>query len=235
MALCALAVVSSANARSLGESNLSNAIYWLDCVHDGRLDAASLFRGRACPRHDQHGRAALRPARRFDRFDDPAEIARFAAAASMFRARRDRAAAGRRPMPRRSRATVRESAGIDRCAVPRGRRPASRSMQRAGAFLRACAAGARRQRGTFGERRRAVRRGRRAAAVRGGAGGFGAVAAQRRPISGKLKVCPNCNWLFLDRSRNSSRLWCDMAVCGNRAKARHHYRRQRLQREKTDG
>ena len=51
----------------------------------------------------------------------------------------------------------------------------------------------------------------------------------------KLKICPNCNWLFLDKSRNSSRLWCDMAVCGNRAKARHHYRRQRLQREKTDG
>jgi predicted RNA-binding Zn ribbon-like protein len=51
----------------------------------------------------------------------------------------------------------------------------------------------------------------------------------------KLKVCPNCNWLFLDKSRNSSRLWCDMAVCGNRVKAKHHYRRQRLQREKTDG
>jgi predicted RNA-binding Zn ribbon-like protein len=53
----------------------------------------------------------------------------------------------------------------------------------------------------------------------------------------RLKICPNCSWLFLDRSRNSSRLWCDMTVCGNRAKARHHYRRQRvqrIQREKTD-
>jgi predicted RNA-binding Zn ribbon-like protein len=36
-----------------------------------------------------------------------------------------------------------------------------------------------------------------------------------------------CGWLFLDRSRNRSRRWCDMKVCGNRAKARRHYRRQK--------
>lgn len=29
-----------------------------------------------------------------------------------------------------------------------------------------------------------------------------------------------CAWLFLDRSKNRSRRWCDMAVCGNRAKVR---------------
>jgi predicted RNA-binding Zn ribbon-like protein len=34
----------------------------------------------------------------------------------------------------------------------------------------------------------------------------------------------DCTWLFLDRSRNQSRRWCDMRVCGNRAKARRHYR-----------
>jgi predicted RNA-binding Zn ribbon-like protein len=27
-----------------------------------------------------------------------------------------------------------------------------------------------------------------------------------------------CEWLFLDRTRNHSRRWCDMADCGNRAK-----------------
>ena len=32
-----------------------------------------------------------------------------------------------------------------------------------------------------------------------------------------------CAWLFLDRSKNGSRRWCDMKVCGNRAKARRHY------------
>ena len=34
-----------------------------------------------------------------------------------------------------------------------------------------------------------------------------------------------CGWLFLDTSRNRSRRWCSMKDCGNRAKARRHYRR----------
>jgi predicted RNA-binding Zn ribbon-like protein len=37
----------------------------------------------------------------------------------------------------------------------------------------------------------------------------------------------NCAWLFLDTSRNRSRRWCDMTVCGNREKAQRHYRRIR--------
>lgn len=36
----------------------------------------------------------------------------------------------------------------------------------------------------------------------------------------------SCGWLFVDTSRNRSRRWCEMAHCGNRAKARRHYRRQ---------
>ncbi len=36
-----------------------------------------------------------------------------------------------------------------------------------------------------------------------------------------------CAWLFLDRSRNRSRRWCDMTVCGNRDKARRHRARGR--------
>ncbi|KQS96649.1 MULTISPECIES: CGNR zinc finger domain-containing protein [unclassified Rhizobium] len=43
----------------------------------------------------------------------------------------------------------------------------------------------------------------------------------------RLKICPNCQWLFLDRSRNRSRTWCDMTVCGNRMKASRHYHRQK--------
>jgi predicted RNA-binding Zn ribbon-like protein len=38
----------------------------------------------------------------------------------------------------------------------------------------------------------------------------------------------DCGWLFLDTSRNHSRRWCDMEDCGNRAKARRHYKRMRL-------
>jgi predicted RNA-binding Zn ribbon-like protein len=40
----------------------------------------------------------------------------------------------------------------------------------------------------------------------------------------------NCGWLFLDTTRNRSRRWCDMRVCGNRAKAHRHYRRTRQAR-----
>jgi predicted RNA-binding Zn ribbon-like protein len=34
-----------------------------------------------------------------------------------------------------------------------------------------------------------------------------------------------CRWLFLDMSRNHSRRWCDMKLCGNRMKARRFQRR----------
>lgn len=42
-----------------------------------------------------------------------------------------------------------------------------------------------------------------------------------------LKQCSGCGWLFLDMSKNHLRRWCDMRVCGNRAKARRHYERTR--------
>jgi predicted RNA-binding Zn ribbon-like protein len=44
---------------------------------------------------------------------------------------------------------------------------------------------------------------------------------------GALRSCGNerCGWFFLDLSRNKSRRWCDMAACGNKAKARTHYHR----------
>jgi predicted RNA-binding Zn ribbon-like protein len=44
----------------------------------------------------------------------------------------------------------------------------------------------------------------------------------------RLKACVNdrCRWLFYDYSRNRSRTWCSMDVCGSRAKMR-EYRRRR--------
>ena len=47
------------------------------------------------------------------------------------------------------------------------------------------------------------------------------------PELAEVRICeaPDCAWLFLDHSRNRSRRWCDMKVCGNRQKARRHYRR----------
>ena len=37
----------------------------------------------------------------------------------------------------------------------------------------------------------------------------------------RLRICANdqCRWVFVDRSRTGKRKWCDMASCGNRAKA----------------
>lgn len=46
----------------------------------------------------------------------------------------------------------------------------------------------------------------------------------------RLKACADrdCEWAFYDWSKNRSGAWCDMAVCGNRAKARaYRERRQR--------
>jgi len=44
----------------------------------------------------------------------------------------------------------------------------------------------------------------------------------------RVHVCaePSCAWLFLDATRSGTRRWCDMKVCGNRAKAR-RYRARR--------
>lgn len=43
----------------------------------------------------------------------------------------------------------------------------------------------------------------------------------------KVKRCPNCGWLFVDTSRNGTRRWCSMAVCGSQDKSRRQYQRQR--------
>jgi predicted RNA-binding Zn ribbon-like protein len=47
----------------------------------------------------------------------------------------------------------------------------------------------------------------------------------------RLKACRNdtCRWAFYDLSKNRSRHWCSMAVCGSRSKAR-TYRRRRAER-----
>jgi predicted RNA-binding Zn ribbon-like protein len=39
---------------------------------------------------------------------------------------------------------------------------------------------------------------------------------------GRIKRCggQDCGWLFFDQTKNGSRRWCEMSVCGNRAKQR---------------
>jgi predicted RNA-binding Zn ribbon-like protein len=36
----------------------------------------------------------------------------------------------------------------------------------------------------------------------------------------RIKQCVNCGYLFVDNSKNKSRRWCSMEICGNRVKAR---------------
>jgi predicted RNA-binding Zn ribbon-like protein len=47
----------------------------------------------------------------------------------------------------------------------------------------------------------------------------------------RLRICGACGWLLYDRSKNRGRIWCDMAVCGNREKARRHYSGSRRRKE----
>ena len=44
-----------------------------------------------------------------------------------------------------------------------------------------------------------------------------------------VRACASksCEWLFLDESKNHGRRWCDMTKCGNRAKVRAFYDRQK--------
>jgi predicted RNA-binding Zn ribbon-like protein len=43
-----------------------------------------------------------------------------------------------------------------------------------------------------------------------------------------VRMCSSetCRWLFYDTSKNHSRRWCDMKVCGNRMKARRFQKRR---------
>ncbi|GAB2525008.1 CGNR zinc finger domain-containing protein [Nocardiopsis aegyptia] len=45
----------------------------------------------------------------------------------------------------------------------------------------------------------------------------------------RLKRCAEhtCGWVFWDGSKNQSRRWCSMRVCGNRTKSRRHTERTR--------
>ncbi len=44
-----------------------------------------------------------------------------------------------------------------------------------------------------------------------------------------VRTCssPTCQWFFLDTSKNHHRRWCNMKVCGNRAKVRRFYAKKR--------
>ncbi len=73
----------------------------------------------------------------------------------------------------------------------------------------------------------------------------GALARLADPLVGlvaagdaqRLRICANeaCRWAFYDTSRTGRRRWCDMATCGNRAKAARHRARLRAPSAAADG
>jgi len=60
---------------------------------------------------------------------------------------------------------------------------------------------------------------------------WSAIELLRSPELGRVKTCGNgtCGWLFLDRSKNRSRRWCEMSDCGNDEKARRFVARRKGQ------
>lgn len=166
------------------------------------------------------------PTRTFDRFNDPAEIGRFAAAATGFRAEeiggnalvvsapgtaRPRIVALREATDALFRDAViartirsdRLARLLDRCSGALAASPVEIAGDRAGLAT--------------GQGRVELH-----AAV-----AVSALSLLQPDMRRRIRICGNCGWLFLDKSRNGSRLWCDMSVCGNRQKARRHYHRSR--------
>jgi predicted RNA-binding Zn ribbon-like protein len=71
-------------------------------------------------------------------------------------------------------------------------------------------------------------------ALGGVAGGLGRIAAAIMDSAAegtweRLKACQEdtCRWAFVDTSKNRSRAWCSMRVCGNRTKTRAYRARKR--------
>lgn len=56
-----------------------------------------------------------------------------------------------------------------------------------------------------------------------------AMALAFSPDIERVRVCGNCGWLFIDRTRNANKRWCITGVCGSRAKARRYYARKKQQ------
>jgi predicted RNA-binding Zn ribbon-like protein len=53
------------------------------------------------------------------------------------------------------------------------------------------------------------------------------LASESLPL---VRACSSktCQWLFLDTSKSHRRRWCDMKLCGNRAKARKFHAQQKM-------
>jgi predicted RNA-binding Zn ribbon-like protein len=46
----------------------------------------------------------------------------------------------------------------------------------------------------------------------------------------RVSRCPSCGWFFVDTTKNRSRRWCSMTMCGSAVKARNYYWRTKRRR-----
>jgi predicted RNA-binding Zn ribbon-like protein len=56
---------------------------------------------------------------------------------------------------------------------------------------------------------------------------YDAVKLAFSPEKTRVKVCGNCGWLFIDRTRNANKRWCTKDLCGSRTRSRRYYERRR--------
>ena len=122
--------------------------------------------------------------------------------------------------------------GLDGCFGPQDRGALERARELRGA-LRALAGGEQHAQGRQVDIQVALTADGQVELSAPTAAGFLAAAAAKVAIQERIdrvKICPadDCRWAFYDTSRNRSRQWCSMEVCGNRAKARAHRQRNAL-------
>lgn len=43
----------------------------------------------------------------------------------------------------------------------------------------------------------------------------------------RIKECAECGWIFLDKTKNNTRKWCNPLYCGSRTKSRRYYQRKK--------
>ncbi|WP_433166037.1 CGNR zinc finger domain-containing protein [Kribbella sp. CA-247076] len=53
------------------------------------------------------------------------------------------------------------------------------------------------------------------------------------PRAARIKRCAGCPWLFLDQSKNGSRRWCSMEICGTSEKVRLYVTRRAARRSQS--
>lgn len=50
----------------------------------------------------------------------------------------------------------------------------------------------------------------------------------------RIKECPECGWIFLDRTKNNKKVWCNPLFCGTTTKTRRYYLKKKSANQTSD-